>query len=320
MYLPYKLYEIYLQPQTNQEAQVPTPTTTRTLDLSAGPVVVRDSGGDGEPILLVHGLLVDGRLWDAVAPRLTAAGLRVVMPDLPLGAHKTAMRPDAPLAPMDVARLLGEIAEQLELQGVTLVGNDTGGAICQMAAAARPDWLARLVLTPCDAYENFLPPLFAPLATLARRAPALLTAVMQPMRLRVMRNSPLFAGWLTKRGVDSQLSADLIAPFMRDAGVRRDTYKVLAGIDKADTIRAAKELGSFDRPALVIWAPEDRFFKQRFAERLAGDIPGARIERIDDSYAFTPIDQPERTAELIIDLVRATPAERDTGAAATAGA
>ena len=82
---------------------MPTLTTTRTLDLSAGPVVVRDSGGDGEPVLLVHGLFVDGRLWDAVVPRLVDAGLRVVIPDLPLGAHKTAMRPDAPLAPADIA-------------------------------------------------------------------------------------------------------------------------------------------------------------------------------------------------------------------------
>lgn len=296
-----------------------TLTTTRTLDLSAGPVVVRDTGGDGEPVLLVHGLLVDGRLWDAVVPQLAAAGLRVIVPDLPLGAHKTPMRPGAPLAPMDVAALLGEIAAQMELKRVTLVGNDTGGAICQMAAAARPDWLARLVLTPCDAYENFLPPLFAPLAVLARRAPALLTVVMQPMRLRVARNSPLFAGWLTKRGFDAKLSADMIAPFIGDAGIRRDVYKVLAGIDKADTIRAAEELRAFDRPALIIWTPEDRFFKQRFAERLAADIPGSRIERIDDSYAFTPIDQPERTAELIVELIRDTPLAVSAAPAAARG-
>ena len=67
------------------------------------------------------------------------------------------------------------------------------------------------------------------------------------------------------------------------------------------------ELRSFDRPALIMWADGDRFFKRRFAERLASDIPGARLERIDDSYAFTPIDQPERTAELISDLIRSTP-------------
>ena len=250
-------------------------TQAKTVELSAGPIQVRDSGGSGEPVLLVHGLLVDGRLWDGVAPLLEAQGLRVIVPDMPLGSHRTAMRPDAPLSPPDVARLLGELAEALGLSGVTLVGNDTGGAICQMAAAPRPAWLGRLVLTPCDTYENFLP--------------------------------PLFAGWHTTRGDDDALSADLVAPFLRDKGVRRDTIKVLAGIDKADTLRAAQELRSFDRPALVMWADGDRFFKRHFAERLAADIPGARLERIDDSYAFTPIDQPERTAELIIDLIRSTP-------------
>lgn len=280
--------------------------TTQTLELSAGPVAVRDSGGDGEPLLLVHGLFVDGRLWDAIVPRLVAAGLRVVIPDLPLGAHKTPMRADAPLAPADVAGLLGEIVAALGLDGVTLVGNDSGGAISQLAAAERPRWLARLVLTPCDLYENFPPTLFKPLVPLSRHAPWLLHAAMQPLRIRTLRHSPLFAGWLTKRGVDDALLSDLIAPYLGDADVRRDADKFMAGIDPDQLVRAAVSLRAFDRPALIIWAAEDRFFKQRFAERLAADIPGARIERVDDSYAFTPIDQPERTAELIADFVRAT--------------
>lgn len=293
------------------------PLTTRTLDLSAGPIVVRDTGGDGEPVLLVHGLLVDGRLWDAVIPRLAAAGLRVVVPDLPLGAHKTPMRPDAALAPADIAALLGEIVAVLGLDGVTVVGNDSGGAISQIAAAERPPWLARLVLTPCDMYENFPPPLFKPLVVLGGRAPALLHALMQPLRIRAVRHSPLFAGWLSKRGVDDALLSDLIAPYLRDAGVRRDADKFMGAVNPRDTIRAAEALREFDRPALIMWAAEDRFFKQRFAERLAADIPGARIERIDDSYAFTPIDQPERTAELIVDFIRATPVVQGDAATAT---
>jgi pimeloyl-ACP methyl ester carboxylesterase len=295
---------------------VPTLTTTQTLELSAGPIVVRDSGGDGEPVLLVHGLFVDGRLWDAVVPHLTAAGLRVVIPDLPLGAHRTAMRPDAALAPADVAALLGEIVAELGLDGVTLVGNDSGGAISQLAAATQPPWLARLVLTPCDLYENFPPPAFAGLVPLARHARGLLTALMQPLRVGAIRRSPLFAGWLTKRGVDDALLADLVAPFLGDAAVRRDAYKFTAGIDKAQLVRAA---GLLRVPVLVMWADGDRFFKRRFAERLAAEVPGARLERIDDSYAFTPIDQPQRTAELITDFVKTT-ATRDAGAAVNAGA
>ncbi len=294
--------------------------TTRTLELSAGPIVVRDTGGDGEPVLLVHGLFVDGRLWDAIVPPLAAAGLRVVIPDLPLGAHKTPMRSGVPLAPADVAALLGEIVGELGLDGVTLVGNDSGGAISQLAAAERPAWLARLVLTPCDLYENFPPTLFKPLVPLSRYAPWLLHAFMQPLRVRAVRHSPLFAGWLTKRGVDDALLADMVAPYLGDAGVRRDADKFMAAVDPRDTIRAAHELRAFDRPTLIIWAPEDRFFKQRFAERLASDIPGARIECIEDSYAFTPIDQPERTADLIVDLIRATPAAPDARTVSAASA
>ncbi len=141
--------------------------TTRTLDLSAGPVRVRTWEGDGPTVLLVHGLLVDGRLWDAVSPRLAADGMHVVVPDLPLGAHDGPMLADADLSPRGVAQLVDELATTLGLSDVTLVGNDTGGAICQLVAAGQPAWLGGLVLTPCDSHENFLPKFFQPLQLLA---------------------------------------------------------------------------------------------------------------------------------------------------------
>lgn len=281
-----------------------SPPAARTVETSAGPVRVRTWENDGPTVLLVHGLLVDGRLWDAVAPLLSAEGLSVVAPDLPLGAHGGPMLPDADLSPHGIARLVDELATTLGLHDVTLVGNDTGGAICQLVAAQRPSWLGGLVLTPCDAYENFLPKLFRPLQLLARRAPALLVAVMQPMRVQALRRTPLLFGWLTKRGVSDDLADAWVRPFFDDPNARRDLLKTLAAIDSADTIAAAAELRSFDRPALVIHAGEDRFFPLRYAERLVADIPGARLASIDDSYAFTPIDQPERTAELIAGFTR----------------
>jgi pimeloyl-ACP methyl ester carboxylesterase len=74
---------------------------------------------------------------------------------------------------------------------------------------------------------------------------------------------------------------------------------VLKGIDPKYTLEAAEKLRTFDRPTLLAWAVEDRFFKLSFAERLAAAITGARLERIEDSYTFVPEDQPERLAELI---------------------
>lgn len=279
-------------------------TTMTTLETTAGPVPVRDWGGDGAVVLLIHGLLVNGRLWDGVAERLAAGGLRVVCPDLPLGAHAHAMRPDADLSPRGIARLIDELVTTLELTDVTLVGNDTGGAICQLVAAEQPAWLGRLVLTPCDCYENFLPPLFRPLQVLARRAPWALTAALQPMRLRTPRRLPMAFGWLAKRRIPRELEDAWLHGFFHDAAIRRDLYKTLVAIDSADTLAAAERLRSFDRPVLLAWAPEDRFFTWKYAERLAADIPGARIERIEDSYTFTALDQPARTAELIGAFVR----------------
>ena len=74
---------------------------------------------------------------------------------------------------------------------------------------------------------------------------------------------------------------------------------MLKGIDPKYTFEAAERLREFDRPALLAWAVEDRFFKLSFAERLANTIRGARLEKIEDSYTFVSEDQPERLAELI---------------------
>ena len=88
-------------------------------------------------------------------------------------------------------------------------------------------------------------------------------------------------------------------PYLSDRAIRRDTIKVLKGIDSRYTMEAAEKLRTFDRPTLLAWAVEDRFFKLSYAERLADTIQGARLERIDDSYTFVSEDQPERLAELI---------------------
>ena len=65
------------------------------MDVLGGRVSVRDSGGDGPVVVFVHGALVDGRLWDGVWPAVAQAGYRCVVPDLPLGAHRIALDPDA---------------------------------------------------------------------------------------------------------------------------------------------------------------------------------------------------------------------------------
>ena len=269
--------------------------------ISQGTIRYRESG-EGPPIVFLHGLLVDGQLWRKVTPRLEDR-FRCIVPDLPLGSHALPMDPGADLTPPGLARIVAEFLEALGLDDITLVANDTGGAISQITAANHPERIGRLVLTNCDAFENFLPPAFRPLEW-AARVPGMLTGVMQGMRLTPMRRLPMAYGRLIKRDFAGAPTREWVEPFLSDPGIRRDTVKVLRGIDPKYTFDAAEKLSSQERPTLLAWAREDRFFKPKFAERLAETIRGTRLEWIEDSYTFVPEDQPERLASLIDEFAR----------------
>jgi pimeloyl-ACP methyl ester carboxylesterase len=272
----------------------------REIELSSGKVRFQEEG-EGRPVVFVHGLLVNGSLWRKVIPLLDGKQLRSVVPDWPLGAHTTPVRSAADLSPRGMARLIAEFLEALDLNDVTLVANDTGGAIAQLLVVERPERIARLVLTPCDAFANFLPPAFRPLQHLAK-APALLTAALQPLRIRALRRLPIAFGWLSKRPVPDEVSDTWLRPFLTDAAIRRDTARFLRAIDSRDTLAAAERLHTFERPVLLAWAKEDRFFPLEQAHRLAELFPDAQVEEIPDSYTFVPEDQPERLAALIAEF------------------
>src|ERR1700722_9377888 len=131
------------------------------LELAQGKIRYRDAG-DGKPLVFVHGLLVDGLLWRKVTPLLDGE-FRCIVPDWPLGSHRVALAPSADRSPRGMAHLIADFLAAMELEEVTLVANDTGGAIAQLLVTERPERIDRLVLTPCDCYENFLPPDFRPL-------------------------------------------------------------------------------------------------------------------------------------------------------------
>ncbi len=267
----------------------------KTIALSEGTISYREEG-QGAPIVFVHGLLVDGRLWRKVTPRL-AEDFRCIAPDWPLGSHRTALRAGADRSPRGVAALIAGFLDALGLEDVTIVANDTGGAISQILAAEHPERLGRLVLTNCDCLENFLPPVLRPLQWLAH-VPGAYRPIAGLMRSARLRRSPLGFGMLTHRPIPDALTAAWVAP-LSDRAIRSDMVATLKAIDSRDTLAAAETLRRRPLPLLLAWAPDDLIFPLRFAERLAALVPGARLERIADSRAFVPEDQPERLAELI---------------------
>jgi pimeloyl-ACP methyl ester carboxylesterase len=271
-----------------------------SITLKQGTIPYRDEG-EGEPLVFVHGLLVDGRLWQKVTPEL-AQSHRCIVPDWPLGAHRTALEPGADRSPRGIAHLIADFLEALELEHVTIVANDTGGAISQILASERPERVRALVLTNCDCLENFLPPLLRPLQWLAHVPGAYRLIAWQARSARV-RRSALGFGMLSHKPLADDLTASWMQP-LGDRAVRADVVATLKAIDKRDTLSAAERLHERPLPTLLAWAPDDRMFPLRFAERLAAMIPGARLEQIADSRAFVPEDQPERLAELIATFVR----------------
>jgi pimeloyl-ACP methyl ester carboxylesterase len=270
----------------------------QTLDLTAATIDYEDTGGNGPVVLFVHGLLVSGTLWRKVVAELD--GFRCVVPTLPLGSHRVPAVDRSALTPTGVADLIAEFMERLELTDVTIVANDTGGAITQLLMVRRPERIARVVLTPCDAFENFLPPAFRPLQWAAKAR--LLAPTLLAMHIRALRPTPLAYGLLTKRPIPADVLEGWVRPALSSRGVRGDVQYFTRHIDKRLTLDAAAKLSAFDRPVLLAWAAEDRFFKIAFAERLAAVFPNARLEPIADSNTFVSEDQPGVLAGLIAEF------------------
>jgi pimeloyl-ACP methyl ester carboxylesterase len=266
----------------------------KEIRLPAGTIRYREAGS-GPAVVFVHGYLVDGRLWDGVVDRL-ADRFHCLAPDWPLGAHQIAMDPQADLSPIGIARTIADFLEKLELEEVTIVGNDSGGAMSQVLVTRHPERIGRLVLTNCDTHENFPPGIFKAMPPLAK-LPGGMTVLSLPFRSAAISRRA-FKPFARTR-IPDDLVASWMAPGLRDAGVRHDLKKVTIGLDKRHTLAAAERLRGSQLPILLAWAPGDHYFPISYAERLAAEAGNARIVRIADAKTFVPLDQPQRLAEEI---------------------
>lgn len=271
----------------------------REVGLEGGTIRYRDEG-DGPVLVFVHGILVNGALWRDVVARLSGR-YRCVVPDLPLGGHSVPMSEGADLTPRGVARLVAEFMEALDLRDVTLVGNDTGGAICQVVISHHPERIGRLILTNCDAYEAFFPLPLSPFhhgpRLFGERFVGLVAWLLQA------RPAQRALTWTVsrRRAEPSTLDAHF-GPLTRSAGVRRDLTKFLRSVSNRYTLEAARSFPQFRRPVLIAWGENDPFFSMNLARRLQRDFSDARLERIPGSRAFVPEDQPERLAGLVAEF------------------
>jgi len=277
----------------------------RTVDVPAGTIEYRERG-DGPPIVFVHGVGVNGDLWRRVAPPLADAGHRTIAPDWPLGAHSHPLRPDADLSLPGLARIVADFLDARDAQDVTVVANDTGGAVTQWLVGHHAERISRLVLTSCDAFQKFPPAPQLYLKPAARLR--VLGAVTWLVQFKAMQRTPTAYGWTTKKPIDAEIMRSYTSHLREDRGVRRDLERLLLAVDTRYTYEAADALPSFDKPALVVWAADDKLFPREHGRKLAELLPQGRFELISDSRTFIPEEQPERLVAMIRDFLSASAA------------
>jgi pimeloyl-ACP methyl ester carboxylesterase len=273
-----------------------------TIDLTAGPIDYIDIGGDGPTVVLLHGVLMNHTIWHDVIKELTPT-FRCIAPTLPLGAHREPMRPGADLSIDGIALLVAEFLQRLDLRDVTLIMNDWGGPQL-LVDHDRTERIQRLVLVACEAFENFPP------GTPGRRL-AKLAATPGGFRLQslLMRSAAVrrsVAATLAKHPVPDEVLRDWFGPFIRDRDIRQDlrSYCLSVPLDSGRNWSAG--LASFEKPALVVWAPEDQMMPPEHGRRLVELLPRGQLVEIEDSYTVVPLDQPRKLADAVRSFIATT--------------
>ncbi|MFT5202786.1 MAG: pimeloyl-ACP methyl ester carboxylesterase [Candidatus Aldehydirespiratoraceae bacterium] len=276
----------------------PEPKAART---HLGTIEYRDIG-EGPVIVFVHLVLADASHWDKMPP-LLADRFRCIIPTLPMGAHRVPANDGADLSVSGLARAIAELLDQLDVSDVTLVGNNSGGAISQVVAVNHPERLGRVVLTNCDMYDEFPPKIFSYFKVLPF-LPGSMAILGRTLKIRALWKLPFVFGRLTN-DIDAVKINRWANALLASKKVRRDARTVIKAFNSQITNDAAAALRSTELPFLLAWGADDKAFKPALAERFRSEISTAELIMIEDCKTLVCWDQPERLAQLNSDFIKA---------------
>jgi pimeloyl-ACP methyl ester carboxylesterase len=257
------------------------------------------------PVLFVHGILVDGRLWREVAEGLAHHGYRCIVPTLPLGSHTIPVNDASALTLPGVAEMIHDAIVALGLSDVTLVGTDTGGGLCQLVVDAHPDRIGRLVLTNCDAFDK-CPPFPFDIVFGLLRGPISIKALFGQLRLRMLRHSPLGFGLLISHP-DPHLTSAWLQPCLEDSRICRDLAALLRQVATADLTDVATRLPRFTKPVTLVWGQRDRCFTPALGRRLAGLFSNGNLIEVPDAKTFVSLDRPDVVMNAVVEITARKP-------------
>jgi len=266
----------------------------KSVDVTAGTIEYREEGDpSGPPVVLLHGLLMNDAQWNLAMP-LLPSGFRYLLPILPMGGHRIPMRQNADLTLPGMVDVVADFLDALDVADVTLVVTDWGGPLF-LTDVGRDKRVARLVICPSEAFDNFPPGFPGKVAWLASRNTLTVSLAMRQLKIGWLRRQWLMFGQMAKRPVPQDIVDEWMTAGLADRRIRQDLVKYCrTKFDKADLIRATNRLADFDGGVLVLWSrnpvmPDDH------ATHLA-DLTGGTLRYIDDANVLVMLDQPEQTA------------------------
>jgi pimeloyl-ACP methyl ester carboxylesterase len=266
----------------------------KSVDVTAGTIEYREEGDpSGPPVVLLHGLLMNDAQWNLALP-LLPSGFRYLLPILPMGGHRIPMRQNADLTLPGMVDVVADFLDALDVADVTLVVTDWGGPLF-LTDVGRHKRVARLVICPSEAFDNFPPGFPGKVAWLASRNTLTVSLAMRQLKIGWLRRQWLMFGQMAKKPVPQDIVDEWLTAGLADRRIRQDLVKYCrTKFDKADLIRATNRLAGFDGGVLVLWSrnpvmPDDH------ATHLA-DLTGGTLRYIDDANVLVMLDQPEQTA------------------------
>jgi pimeloyl-ACP methyl ester carboxylesterase len=269
----------------------------KSVDVAAGTIEYREEGDpDGAPVVLLHGLLMNDRLWDLTLP-LLPSGYRYLLPVLPLGGHRVPMREDADLTMPAMVEIVADVLDALEVTDATLVVTDWGGPLF-LTDVGRDKRVAKMVICPSEAFANFPPGFPGKLTWLVTRTPFTVAMAMRQLRIGWIRDRYLVFGMMAKKAIPQHIVDGWFDKALQDKRIRRDLIKYCrTRFDKSDLVRATERMADFDGDVLVLWShnpvmPDDH------ATRLA-DLTQGTLRYVDDANVLIMLDAPEQTAREI---------------------
>lgn len=271
------------------------------LRAPAGPgaVHVERYGHGGTPIVLLHGFGTCTFLWRYVAPLLAEAGHTAYAIDL-VGYGESDRPPDADLGIAAQAEYLDAAMTALRLARAVVVGNDLGGDVALRLAATRPDRVERLVLINTPAFDE-LPA--RDITTLQRSTARFAVQVTRGvLGAAALLQAVLEESVAAPEHMPTRLVARYLAPFAGHDGVNH-LLSLGAAIRRADIDDLA--FADVKAPTLVIRGDRDEWVSANVAQRLAREIPGARLARISGAARLVPEEDPEQLVDLLLDFVGA---------------